>query len=101
MSAKRPRRSRQIECEGCKGRRLLRTILEGKPCSRCGHVQSPSGRKAWSSVGEVVRTRPFKLDAEAARENERFFRAAFIRERQRQEGCLASEAARRWDDGER
>lgn len=49
MSAKRRRPARQIECEDCKGRRLLKTILEGKPCSRCGHVQSPNSRKPWPS----------------------------------------------------
>lgn len=33
--------------------------------------------------------------------NDRLARGEFIRERMRQEGCLAIEAARRWEAGER
>lgn len=42
-----------------------------------------------------------QADRDAREGNERVARAAFILELQRQEGVLASEAARRWDAGER
>lgn len=42
-----------------------------------------------------------QFDRDAAWGNERLARAEYIRERQRQDGCLASEAARRWDAGRR
>ena len=40
-------------------------------------------------------------DRDAVAGNERIARSAFILDAMRQEGCLASEAATRWDAGER
>jgi len=44
---------------------------------------------------------PSQADKDAAWGNLQLARRAFILERMRQEGCLASEAARRFDAGER
>lgn len=46
-------------------------------------------------------TTPSQADQDAAWGNARLARASFIREEMRQTGCLAIEAVRRWEAGER
>jgi hypothetical protein len=42
---------------------------------------------------------PSRAEVDAARGNDRLYRALYIREAQRQSGKLASEAATAWDSG--
>jgi hypothetical protein len=72
---------RQRACQNCGGRRLLRTIREGKPCSSCGHVQS------------LIRRVRFEPAVEAP--TERAERNAFVRA-QIARGVPAIEASRRF-----